>query len=83
MNVVIYSKDNCPWCSKIKKEFVDRNIEFVEKVLNKDYTIEEFKTLVNDPSVKTVPQVFIDGTRIGGHDDTVRWLNTLEFVEKM
>ena len=66
--MIIYTKENCPFCIKAK-ELVTK---YVEIVVGKDITREEFLGLF--PTAKTVPQIIIDGTHVGGYTDLVEYL---------
>lgn len=70
-SVVIYTKDNCPWCEKMKDWFESNNIEFTVLEVGKDVTAEELKAMAEPGVIQTVPQVFIDGVRFGGYEDTI------------
>ena len=49
----------------------DAGIEFEELVLNEDYTDRTLRAVTNATSY---PQVFVDGSLVGGSDDLERWL---------
>lgn len=67
MKIKIYSRENCPYCVKLKDWFKERNIEFLEVVLDNQEAIQEF--LLECPGLKTVPQILVDDVLIfGGHD---------------
>lgn len=52
---VVYSKPNCPGCDKLKKEYIREGIEFEERIIGKDITVDEF--CERFPRVRTVPYV--------------------------
>lgn len=64
-SVAIYTRPGCEHCYSAKELLNKNNIEFEEHVLNKDYTI---KTLVAVSGTTQVPQVFMNGERVGGAD---------------
>ena len=66
MKAVIWSKDNCVYCTMAKKTFEIHGIEYEEKKLGDGYTKEDLLAAV--PDAKTVPQIFIDGVLVGGYD---------------
>lgn len=68
----VYSKENCSWCEKVKNLLTLYNLPFKVFMLDVDYT----KELIMGMGVKTVPQIFYDGERIGGYTDL------LEYFEK-
>lgn len=69
--VVIFTRQYCPFCAKAKKMLQDRGIPFEELVLNRDYTGRGLRAV---SGVDMVPQVFIDGEHIGGSDKLEAWL---------
>lgn len=71
MNIEIYTLDYCPFCKKAKAFFDEKNIPYVEYKLNGDED-EEFRKLQKKFDIKnevTVPQIVINGKRIGGYSD--------------
>ena len=71
MKIVIYSKDNCPNCLKVKNILNKFNPKIIS--LEKDISREEFINIF--PNTKTLPQVVIDNKHIGGYNDVERWLS--------
>lgn len=69
MKVKIYSKPNCPWCVKAKELMNKIGVDYEELVLDVDYKREDLRELVPENLPLTVPQIFIDGKRIGGYED--------------
>ena len=71
MNIEIYTLDYCPFCKKAKAFFDERNIPYIEYELDGDEE-EEFRKLQKKFDIKgevTVPQIIINGKRIGGYSD--------------
>jgi glutaredoxin len=58
MNFTIYSKDDCPFCYKVKQVLELTGNNFVVYNLNKDFTREEFYAEFGEDS--TFPQVICD-----------------------
>ena len=67
IEVKMYSKDECPWCERAKSLLKLHNVSFDEIKIGRDITREKFLELI--PNVRTVPQIFVGETRIGGFDD--------------
>lgn len=68
MEVVIYSKEQCPYCDMAKNWMKSKNIAFTEhKIGTNGFTRENLLEAV--PSARTVPQIVIDGKLVGGWDD--------------
>ena len=72
MEVEIYTKDNCVWCTRAKNLMDDLKIPYIEYNLSDDDERNEFYKKMGE-NVSTVPQVFIDGNRIGGYRELSRW----------
>lgn len=72
MNITVYSKNGCPYCDKIKSVLEQRNLPFEYKILDNDFTRDEFYSQFGDGS--TFPQVVIDGTNIGGCSSSVKYM---------
>ena len=73
MKVLIYSKDDCPYCVKAKLLLQSNNINYEEKIVGKDLTSEEYRTIVGSTH-KTVPGIFFDDKFIGGYDGLVEYI---------
>jgi glutaredoxin 3 len=72
-HVEIWSKPNCPYCSRAKNILRSSNIIFTEKVLDKDFTREILQETY--PTAKTFPVVVVDGFYIGGYSQLAEKLN--------
>ena len=64
MKAIIWSKDNCPYCVQAKQLLTIKGVEYEEKKIGEGYTREDLLEAV--PEARTLPQVFLDGTLIGG-----------------
>jgi glutaredoxin 3 len=71
--IVVYSKFDCSWCTKTKALLEKYNLEYEEFKIGKDLSREDFFNIVG-PNVKTVPQIYINGIRIGGYESLVDYL---------
>jgi ribonucleoside-diphosphate reductase beta chain len=75
MNVVIYSKPNCPFCTKAKDWFTRHGFTFTENVL---YTDDQMLAMFQKvPGARSVPQIFIDDKLIGTYDNLMEIAPTL------
>lgn len=72
MSIVVYSKNNCVFCSKAKALLKNLGLEYEEKTLEKDFDYDPSK-LIEDigKNVRTMPQIKIDGQLIGGYNQLV------------
>ena len=64
MNVLIWSKYNCPYCEQAKALLTSRNISYEERKIGDGWTKEDL--LESVPNARTVPQIFINGKLVGG-----------------
>ena len=71
LDVTVFTRDGCPYCARAKGMLRDAGIEFDELVLNRDF---QEVTLRAVAGVSQVPQVFVNGTRIGGSEELERFL---------
>ena len=72
MSIVVYSKNNCVFCSKAKALLKNLGLEYEEKTLEKDFGSDPSK-LIEDigKNVRTMPQIKIDGQLICGYNQLV------------
>ena len=73
MKALVWSKDMCPYCDRAKALLKQKDIEFEERKIGSGWTKEQL--LESVPTARTVPQIFLDGKLIGGHDDLVKYFN--------
>ena len=67
-DIVIYSKDYCPYCVKAKNLFTRKNIPFREIDITHDEALQK-EMIEKAGGKRTVPQIFIGSTHVGGCDD--------------
>lgn len=70
-NVTVFTRPGCPFCARAKGMLRDAGMSFDELVLNRDYRNQTLRAVAG---ADMVPQVFIDGQRVGGSDDLEAWL---------
>ena len=78
MNIVIYSKDNCPNCNKAKNILSKFNPKIL--LLGKDISREDF--FKKFPTAKQVPQIIINQNHIGGYPELEKWMGQNSFNEE-
>ena len=64
MNIVIYSKSNCPNCVTAKRLLDTKGIGYSEIDCDNPYEFDGLRE--KHPEVKQLPQIFIQGQRVGG-----------------
>lgn len=66
--ITVYSKPNCPYCEKAKYLLKSLGLQYEERVVTKDLSVEElYKAL--GKQVRTIPQIVIDKNHIGGYNE--------------
>ena len=78
MNFAVYSKDDCPFCYKIKTVLELTGNNFVVYNLEEHFTKKEFYSEFGEGS--TFPQVVCDDQKLGGCNDTVKFLREQQIV---
>ena len=76
--IEVYSTNYCPYCVRAKDLLKRKGQEFVEIDVTDDAGLRE-KLVKKSGGRRTVPQIFINDTHIGGFDD----LNALEKSGKL
>jgi len=70
---MVFSKTTCPFCTKIKAMFAEKSIKIEVLELDQLSNGSEVQAaLLEKTGQRTVPNVFIRGKHIGGHDDTMK-----------
>lgn len=64
MNIVIYSKSNCPNCTTAKRLLDDKGIGY--DMIDADFEPYMKDLLRRHPEARQMPQIFIEGQRVGG-----------------
>lgn len=73
MNVEIYTVDYCPYCKKALAFFDEHNIQYTRHRIddNEAQMRKKLGEMYNIKGDVTVPQIIIDGKRIGGYTDLI------------
>jgi len=78
MKIVIYSKNNCQYCTKAKHLVKSLGLEYEEMSFEKDFNGDVDKLVEHvGKKVRTMPQIKIDDVLIGGYNQLVEY-----FVEQ-
>ena len=78
MSFIVYSKDGCPYCTKVVQLLQLSEMRHVEYKLERDFTKNEF--IEEFGAGSTFPQVVVDDTRIGGCAETVKYLKERKII---
>jgi len=76
--ITIYGKPMCPFCDKAKALCEQRGYNYEYKTLGTDYTKEEL--LETFPGARTVPQIVINGNKIGGWEQMVKYIEETNYT---
>ena len=79
MNFAVYSKDDCPYCYKVKQVLELTNSNYVVYNLGEHFTSEEFYAEFGKGS--TFPQVVCDDKKLGGSVDTIKFLKEQQVIK--
>ena len=68
--VKMYTTAVCPYCNRAKQVLKARGVEQIEEI-RVDVKPDERIRMMEITGQRTVPQIFIGATHVGGHDDLV------------
>ena len=72
MNFTVYSKDGCPYCTRIKQILDMCQFKYQEYKLDEHFDRSAFYEEFGGGS--TFPQVLLNNKKLGGCTDTVKYL---------
>ena len=78
MNFTVYSKDGCPFCTKVVQVLQLAKLNHVVYKLGEHFERDAFYGQFGDGS--TFPQVVLNGTNLGGCTETVQYLKENKLV---
>jgi glutaredoxin 3 len=68
--VLMYATGVCPFCVRAEMLLKSRGVTGIEKI-RVDLDPRQREAMMQKTGRRTVPQIFIGGTHIGGYDDLV------------
>jgi len=68
--VKMYTTAVCPYCIRAKQILKSKGVESIEEI-RIDMLPDERMKMMEITGRRTVPQIFIGDTHVGGHDDLV------------
>ncbi len=77
-NFTVYSKDGCPYCEKVQEVLKLAGLNFVTYKLGKNFDKEGFYSEFGEGA--TFPQVVLNGEKLGGCSNTVKYLQEKQLV---
>ena len=78
MNFTVYSKDGCPFCTKVVQVLQLSKLNHVVYELDQDFDRQSFYGQFGQGS--TFPQVVVDATNLGGCAETIQYLKEKKLV---
>ena len=78
MNFTVYSRDGCPYCTKIQEVMQLAELKHVIYKLDRDFDRDSFYGQFGKGS--TFPQVVLNGDNLGGCTETVQYLKENNLV---
>ena len=79
MNFAVYTKDGCPYCDKVKQVLELTESRFVVYNLGQHFEKKEFYGEFGEGS--TFPQVVVNGQKLGGCVDTIKYLKEQKIIK--
>ena len=80
MNVIMYSTGFCPYCVMAERMLRSRGVQEIEKI-RVDLNPEKRTEMMERTGRRTVPQIFIGDTHVGGYDDLAKLDRSDELVK--
>ncbi len=77
-NFAVYSKDGCPYCTKVVQVLELAELNHVVYKLDKNFDRQSFYGEFGNGS--TFPQVVMNGRKLGGCTETVKYLKENNMV---
>ena len=78
MNFAVYSKDGCPYCTKVVQVLELAKLNHVVYKLGNQFNKDAFYGEFGNGS--TFPQVVVNGKKLGGCNETVKYLKENKLV---
>ncbi len=77
-NFTVFSKDGCPYCQKIQEVLKLAGLNYVTYKLDQNFDKKSFYGEFGEGA--TFPQVIMNGKKLGGCSDTVKYLQEKQLV---
>ncbi len=78
MNFSVFSKDDCPYCEKVKRVLELTECKYVVYTLGKHFEKDAFIGEFGEGS--TFPQVVCNGEKLGGATETIEYLKEKQII---
>jgi len=77
-NFAVYTTIGCPYCTKVTSALQLAEQRYVEYKLGRDFERDEFYSEFGQGA--TFPQIQVDGKKLGGCAETVKYLKENDLV---
>ena len=67
-NILMYTSSYCPYCANAERLLADKGFDITKKI-HIDEDPKELENMMKITGKRTVPQIFIDETYIGGFQE--------------
>lgn len=81
MNIDVYGQPKCPWCDRVKILLKANGYAFEYRDIEDTNTYDEFMGRTVGVNPRTVPQVFVGNTRVGGFENTLEAIKDGQFQQ--
>ena len=81
MKATVYTGPSCTWCDRVKTLLKDNNYT-IEEIQMNGAALEDLQTKFNK-TIRTVPQVIIEDTLIGGYNEVEDLMKGLTSINKV
>ena len=78
MKAVVYTRENCQWCDRVKYLLDHLEIDYLEYKYEEDFTKDQFYSEFGEEA--TFPQVSINDKHIGGCKDTLQYFQVNQML---
>jgi glutaredoxin len=72
-HVIVWSKENCPSCSKAMTLLDSLKINYEVRKVGTEWTREQLLEAI--PAARTVPQIMINNSVIGGYESLIKYID--------
>ena len=82
LDIQIYTKADCPFCTQAKQWFNEHSIDYTEHLMNDEDERLAFYQRINNvteqlgvgrqPGINSVPQIFFNNERVGGYSELIK-----------
>ena len=81
MKAVVYSRDNCQWCERVKQLFTATNITITEYKFGEHFDRKAFYQEFGEGA--TFPQVVMNGENLGGCQESIKYMQEKDICCKV